>query len=410
MPKKARELSALQVARLTEPGLHAVGQVAGLQIRVAPGGSRSWILRVMVGGKRRDVGLGGYPDVTLADVRSKARAAREKIEQGVDPVEHRRAARVKLAAVPTFEEATRRMIEARSDEWRNEKHKAQWLSTLKTYAWPTIGKLRVDQVTLAHVRAILQPIWREKTETASRLRGRIETVLAWATAAQLRTGDNPARWKGNLDQLLAKPSKVRKVKHHAALDVDAVPAFMVELREREGIAARALEFAILTAARSGEVRGARWNEIDLEAKTWTIPADRMKAGREHIVPLSPPAMALLKSLPRFARITLVFPSPTGKVLSDMALSAVVRRMKVDAVPHGFRSSFRDWAAERTNYPRDAAEAALAHTIGDKVEAAYRRGDLLMKRTRMMAEWARFCSAPRAAADVRDIKSARKAAK
>ena len=251
----------------------------------------------------------------------------------------------------------------------------------------------VDKIELRHVVEVLTPIWHTKTETASRVRSRMEAVLSWATATGARSGDNPARWRGNLDAgILAKPNKIRKVKHHTALPIDDLPGFVADLRQREGVAARALEFAILTAARSGEVRGATWDEIDLDAKVWIIPAERMKAGKEHSVPLVPRAVALLKALPRYAGTDLVFASPTGKVLSDMTLSAVMRRMEVDAVPHGFRSTFRDWASERTNYPRDVAEMALAHTIGDKVEAAYRRGDLMTKRTKMMAEWAKFIEA------------------
>jgi integrase len=388
VPKKAKDLAAVQVNRLAKEGLHAVGGVPGLQLQIK-GGARSWVLRVMIGSKRRDIGLGGADSVTLAAARDKARVLRAKIAEGIDPILERRAARAHLATALTFEGATIRMIEAKSDEWKNAKHKAQWLSTLKTYAWPTIGRLPVDQVTLSHVRGILDPIWKEKTETASRVRGRIETVLAWATAAQLRVGDNPARWKGNLDQLLAKPSKVRKVKHHSAVTVENMPSFMASLRLRDGMAARALEFVALTAARSGEVRGARWSEIDMGEAAWMIPAERMKAGKEHRVPLSAPAMKLLRALPRIVGADLVFPAPRGGELSDMALSAVMRRMKVDAVPHGLRSTFRDWASEVSHYPRDVAEMALAHTIGDKVEAAYRRGTLFAKRTKMMADWAKF---------------------
>jgi integrase len=388
MPKKAQELTALQVKRLSADGFHAVGGVAGLHLQIR-GGSRSWILRAKVGDRRRDIGLGGFPDVSLADARDRARVARAKIAEGIDPVEHRRAARAALSAVLTFDEAARRLIEAKSHEWKNPKHRDQWKSTLDTYASPKIGRKDVAKIELPDVVDVLTPIWTTKTETASRLRGRIESVLAWATVSGYRTGENPARWKGNLDHVLAKPGKVHKVKHHAALPLSALPAFMDDLRARDGVAARALEFVVLTATRSQEVRGARWPEVDLDSATWTIPAERMKAGKEHKVPLSEQALALLRALPRFTESDLVFPAPRGGVLSDMALSAVMRRMKVDAVPHGFRSTFRDWAAERTNYPRDVAEMALAHTIGDKVEAAYRRGDLFTKRTQMMADWARF---------------------
>lgn len=403
MAKKAKELKPIQVQRLVgKDGLHAVGGVAGLCLQVR-GDSSAWILRITVGDRRRHVGLGGYPDVTLAQARDKARVARAKVAEGVDPIEERRAARVGLMSVLSFAQCTERLLEARSHEWKNPKHLAQWQSTLDTYAGPIIGKLPVDQIELRHVVDVLTPIWTTKTETASRLRGRIESVLAWATVSGYRTGDNPARWKGNLDHVLAKPNKVRKVVHHRALPADALHDFMTDLRQRDGMAARALEFVILTAARSGEARGATWSEIDLDGATWTIPADRMKAGNEHRVPLSPRAVKVLRTLPRFAGTDLVFTSPTGRILSDMTLSAVTRRMEVDAVPHGFRSTFRDWASERTNYPRDVAEMALAHTIGDKVEAAYRRGDLMAKRTKMMADWAKFIDAKPATGNVIPIR-------
>ena len=394
MPRQAKELSALEVGRIKQAGMHAVGGVPGLHLQVLPSGGRSWILRTVMGGKRCQIGLGGYPAVTLALAREKAREAREAIEQGRNPIAERAAARSALAAhhgsLITFAEAAAKFIEAKSPEWSNAKHAAQWTATLETYAYPTIGKVHVRDVALAHVVKILEPIWATKTETATRLRGRIESVLDWATVRGYRHGDNPARWRGHLDKLLAKPTKVAKVEHHEAIPVDELGAFLVELRKQNGIAARALEFAILTAARSGEVRGAAWSEVDLTNGVWTIPAERMKAKREHRVPLSDRAITLLRALPRFEGTDTIFVAPRGGVLSDMTLTAVMRRMKVDAVPHGFRSTFRDWAAERTNYPREVAEMALAHAIGDKVEAAYRRGDLFEKRRRMMDEWAKFC--------------------
>ena len=342
------------------------------------------------------MGLGGFPDVKLAAAREAAREARRKIREGIDPIEEARTAasalRASLAKNVTFEDAAKAYIAAHEAGWRNDKHVQQWANTLKAYAYPVIGSLMVRDVDLNHVLKILEPIWRTKNETASRLRGRIEQVLDWATARGYRDGLNPARWRGHLDKLLARPSKVSRVEHHRAIALSEAGAFMVKLRAAEGMGARALEFAILTAARSGEVRGARWSEIDLEASVWVVPADRMKAGREHRVALSQAALSLLEALPRMAGTNLVFPAPRGGILSDMTLAAVMRRMKADGVPHGFRSTFRDWAAERTNYPRDVAEMALAHTIGDKVEAAYRRGDLFEKRKRMMADWAKFLSA------------------
>lgn len=407
MPKKARELAPIEVQRLTKPGMHTVGGVAGLYLQVLPSGARSWVLRVMVAGKRRDMGLGGFPDVTLAQAREKAREARATIEKGIDPIAQRTAARSALvasrAAAVTFEEAAHKFITAKAAEWSNAKHAQQWTNTLETYAFPVAGKLACADVALPHVLKILEPIWTTKTETASRLRGRIESVLDWATVRGFRKGENPARWKGHLDKILPAPGKVTKVEHHEAVTLDDLGAFVRDLRQRDGGAARALEFLILTAARSGEVRGALWSEIDMTGRVWTVPPERMKAGKEHRVPLSDTALRLLEALPRFAGNDLVFPSPRGLVLSDMALTALMRRMEREEVPHGFRSTFRDWAAERTNYPREVAEMALAHTIGDKVEAAYRRGDLFEKRARMMGEWAKFCDTITPAGEVVSIR-------
>lgn len=394
MPKVAKELTALQVPRLKKPGLHAVGVVPGLYLQVLASGAKTWILRAVVGGKRRDMGLGGYPAVTLAQARDKARTARQEIDEGVDPIAKRREAKSALAAARgaeiTFDECARKYIDAHAAGWKSSKHAAQWTSTLENYASPVIGKLQVRDVSLAHIVKILEPIWTTKTETATRLRGRIESVLDWATVRGFRHGDNPARWKGHLDKLLPKPRKLAKVVHHAALPVEEVGSFMQALRKREGIAARALEMLVLTAARSGEVRGMLWDEIDFDASVWTVPADRMKAGKEHRIPLSKRALELLESMRRIDGSPLVFPAPRGGTLSDMTLTAVMRRMEVDAVPHGFRSTFRMWAAERTNYPREVAEHALAHQLPDKVEAAYMRSTLFEKRRRMMDEWAKFC--------------------
>lgn len=411
MPRKAVELTPLAVQRLRTPGLHAVGGVAGLHLQVAPGGARTWILRISVAGKRRDMGLGGFPDVTLAQARDKAREARELVDRGGDPIFQRRQAKSALlaqrASAKTFAQCAREYIESKSAEWSNDKHAQQWTNTLETYASPTIGKLLVSDVGLPQVLDVLKPIWHKKTETATRVRGRIEAILDWATVQHYRHGPNPARWKGHLDKILAAPSKVTKVKHHRALPIDAAADFVCTLREQAGISARALEFAILTAARSGEVRGATWAEIDLDAEEWIVPAERMKAGKEHRVPLSPASLKLLGSLSRVDGTDLVFPSSNKKPLSDMALTAVMRRMKVDAVPHGFRSTFKDWASERTSYPREVVEMALAHAIGDKVEAAYRRGSLLAKRRRLTADWADFCETVKTGETVTSIHARRK---
>lgn len=395
MPKKAAELGPLQVSRLKVPGAHAVGGVAGLQLKINDAGARSWVLRTMVSGKRRDMGLGGYPDVTLSQARDKARTARAQVSEGIDPIQARQAARsasaAALAKSKTFDECVTAFIKAKSGEWGNAKHREQWDTTLADYAGPFIGKLLVQDIDVTNVLAVLEPIWTTKTETASRLRGRIESVLDWAAARGYRDGDNPARWRGRLDQLLAKPKKLIKRQHYEAVPVDEVGGVLAKIKQIQGSSARGLEFVIYTAGRSGEVRGARWPEIDLQNKIWTVPAERMKGKKEHRVPLSNQALQLLDALPRFAEHDLLFPGRNNVPLSDMSMRRCMRRMGLTAVPHGFRSTFRDWAAERTNFPRDMAEMALAHAIGSEVEAAYRRGDMLAKRAKMMQAWADFCA-------------------
>ena len=397
MGRKAKELSPLEVGRLKQPGMHFVGGVAGLALQVSLSGARSWILRATVGEKRRDIGLGGFPDVSLAGAKESARATREKIRNGIDPVAEKQSNKSALIAAEgttvTFERAADIFVKAKEAEWSNAKHAAQWRATVKAYAYPVIGNMLVRDVALPHILAILEPIWTTKTETASRLRGRLENILDWAKGRGYRTGDNPALWRGHLEHQLAKPSKVAKVKHHPALPYEDMGKFMAQLRKHDGLGSRALEFSILTATRSGEARGAKWSEIDLKAAVWAIPGERMKMKKEHRIPLSEAAIKLLINLPRIDS-NLVFPgSKNGSSISDMTMSAVIKRMGFDVVPHGFRSTFRDWAAECTNYPREVAEMALAHAIGDKVEAAYRRGDLFEKRRRMMAAWSAFCASP-----------------
>lgn len=372
-----------------------MGGVPGLVLFVHASGARSWVLRYKIGSVRRDMGLGSYEDVTLAEARAVAGVARAKIKAAVDPIDERRAAKSALIAerdkALTFSECATQYIDTHQGSWRNEKHIKQWRSTIQKYANPVIGKMLVRDVGLPQIMKVLEPIWRTKTETASRLRGRLESVLDWATVREYRTGPNPARWKGHLDNLLAEPGKIAKTNHHRALDFEEMPKFMKALRGQEGSGAKALKFAILTAARSGEVRGAMFSEFDLDAGVWTVPADRMKAGRVHRVPLSKAALAIVKAQQKIAVNQFVFPSPRAVMLSDMTLTAVLRRMEVNAVPHGFRSTFRDWVAEKTDYPNEMAEMALAHTISDKVEAAYRRGDLLEKRRKMMQDWAEYCT-------------------
>jgi integrase len=368
------------------PGRYSDGMVKGLMLVVRDRGSRAWVLRYQIDGRRRDMGLGPYPEIGLADAREMALDARRVIKRDKkDPISER--GRPKAL---TFKSAARALIESRRPGWRNAKHAEQWSSTLETYAYPKLGILDVQAIDTAAVLDVLRPIWTTKTETASRVRQRIEAVLDYATATRARTGDNPARWRGHLDHLLAKPSAVHKVKHHAALDWRQAPHFMAELAERQGIDARALAFTILTAARSGEVRGMKWSELDLENAAWTVLASRIKAGKEHRVPLQPAAIALLGD--PAGPDALVFQSPVkaGKPLSDATLAAVLDRMGYhDITVHGFRSTFRDWAGETTPHAREVIETAMAHRLKDKAEAAYARGELFAKRRALMSDWAAY---------------------
>lgn len=414
---KAYKLTALQVAKAKNAGLYGDG--AGLWLQVSDTGTKSWIYRFMLNGKNRWMGLGSVLDVSLEEARNRAAAARSKVREGIDPIDEKHVAksviRAAVAKAINFDKAAEEFIKSKSAEWKNAKHKDQWTNTLATYASPTIGNLDVALIDTAHIIKILGPIWADKTETATRLRGRIESVLDWATVNEYRKGDNPARWKGHLDKLLANPSKVAKVEHHPALPYADMGIFMKALRKLSGSGARALEFAILSAARSGEVRGAKWKEFDLDAALWIVPAERMKAKKEHHIPLSAESVELLKKLPRIEGNDLVFPAPRGGVLSDMTLTATLRRMdetrmkeegkgwrdRDDKVitAHGFRSSFRDWAGETTGYPREVTEHALAHQLADKAEAAYQRGTLFDKRRRLMADWAKYCGTVKAAGEV-----------
>jgi integrase len=395
MGKKAIDLAPLAVAKLKTPGLHFVGHVSGLALNVTPTGARSWILRAVVGRKRRDMGLGSFPEVSLASAKTEATEKRKLIRDGIDPIEARRAAQAALkaeqASFINFKDAATQYVAAHEKGWKNAKHAAQWKTTLETYAYPVIGSLRVRDVSLAHIMKIIEPMWNEKAETANRLRGRIEAVLDWARARGFRVGDNPAQWRGNLDTLLPPRNKVSKVKHHAALNWQDCPAFLSELRKHEGIGPRALEFVVLTACRSGEVRGATWAEIDMNGAVWTIPAGRMKAEKEHRVPLSAAALKVLQSAKKEGGGDLVFPNSKGKILSDMTLTMLLRRMKTPCTVHGFRSTFRDWAGETTAFPREVIEHAMAHQLKDRAEAAYARGDLFIKRIALMKTWAEFLS-------------------
>lgn len=394
MPKQTKELSALEVRRLTEPGRYRTGTVPGLMLLVRENGVKSWVLRASIRGKAADIGLGGFPAVTLADATKKAREMREAIGKGIDPRAEKRAAK---AEQMTFEKAAGEYIKLHRAGWKNAKHAQQWENTLAAYVHPIIGHLPVKDIDVPHVLEVLRPYWTTKNETMVRVRNRVEMVLGWAMASGHRErGFNPAAWRGNLDAALPQPSKVNNRQHHAAMPWQDLPGFMQRLALVEGMSARCLEFTILTACRSGEARGATWDEFDLrgKVKVWNIPAQRMKSGRPHRVPLSDAAIKLLKALPRFEGESLVFPSTKqGRPLSDMSLTMLLRRHAPGVTAHGFRSTFRDWAAETTNYPREVCEMALAHAVGSDTEAAYFRSDLFGKRALLMQDWGNFATKP-----------------
>lgn len=397
MPKKLSNALTPLAVKNAKPGSHVDG--GGLRLLVKESGAKSWVYRFMLNGKSRDIGLGpaGPDGISLADARDARDALRLKVKAGIDPLEERqREAAAALAAAQaaqvagiTFKAVAETYIGANEGSWRNDKHRQQWKNTLATYAYPVIGDLPVAEVATSHVLQILEPIWKTKAETASRVRGRMETILDAAKARGYREGENPARWRGHIAQILPARSRLTRG-HHKAMPYEAIPAFVGALRKRKAVAALALEFTILTAARTGEVIGATWDEVDLDKAIWTVPASRMKAGKEHRVPLSPRAVEILKST-QGLRKTWLFPAIKGGKMSGMAMTMLLRRMKVDVTVHGFRSGFRDWAAECTGYAHEVAEMALAHTIENKVERAYRRGDLFEKRRRLMDDWTTYCT-------------------
>jgi integrase len=420
MPKIAKELSALEVKRLTRPGWHAVGGVAGLLLQVKPPSSpeaqpsRSWILRVQVEGKRSPVGLGAYPQVTLAEARETARKLANEAKGGVNLVARKRAQRSALLASAaknkTFQECADAYMEAHASDYTNDKHRKQWSATLQTYAYPVIGKLLVADISMRHVLDVLLQttthrngssgkLWHTKPETAKRLLDRLRRVLDYATVNEYRSGTNPAIWKGYLDTQLPSPRGLKEIKHQPAVPYAQIGDFMANLRKNASTSAKALEFLILTLVRSGSVRLATWDEIDFEQKVWTIPAAHTKKKREHKVPLQQQAIKLLQSLPEIVGSNLIFPNAHNKPLSDMALSQLMRGMrergelKVEAVPHGFRSTFRDWAADQTNYSDEIRKAANGHSTGDSTKEAYQRTDLLEKRRGLMEKWADFIDTP-----------------
>jgi integrase len=419
MTKKVERLSAIAVTKARAPGLYPDG--AGLYLRVGRGGAKSWAFRFMLDRKAREMGLGGLTKVSLSDARKKAVDARLLLSDGKDPLtaktDRTAAQRVEAARAMTFDDCAEAYIKAHAPSWKNAKHRQQWENTLSTYVTPVFGSIGVAEVDVAVVMKVIEPLWSTKTETAGRVRARIETVLDWAKARGYRIGENPARWRGHLDQLLPKKSKVRKVRHHPALPHDELGAFMQDLRAREGVATAALEFLILTVGRTNEVIGARWSEVDAKGKVWIVPAERMKADRDHRVPLSAPALAVLEHLNGQGG-DFIFPGlKAGKPLSNMAMLNLIGRMNGDrreaalplyvdpkrsgaeVTPHGFRSTFKDWARERTNFQAELSEAALAHAIGDKTEAAYARGDLFDKRRRLMDTWAEFSAKPTTSASL-----------
>lgn len=391
---RIRQLSALKIKQRLKPGMYPDG--LGLYLQVREGNARSWIYRYRASGRLRDMGLGPAHSVTLAEARERAEMCRALRQKGLDPIEQRlkekRAAQTAASRVMTFEQCATAYIDAHKPGWKNAKHAGQWTTTLEAYVYPVFKEASVADIDRELVLQVLNPIWNEKTETASRIRGRIERILDWAFIKDYRSGDNPARWKGYLDNLLSRPGKARAVVHHAALPIQEVPHFMRNLRAQTHVSARAFEFCILTATRTNETLRMRWEELDEQAGQWIIPAARMKGGRDHRVPLSTRATEILAEMKRIRISEFVFPGgKLNRPLSSMVFLMMLRRLKqTDVTPHGFRSTFRDWAAERTDFPNEVVEMALAHTISNKVEAAYRRSDLLEKRRQLAETWAAYC--------------------
>lgn len=413
MARQMERLTALAVSRAKTPGYFADG--GGLYLQVTVSGAKSWCYRFMLHGRAREMGLGPLSDTSLSEARGKALEARRLRREGVDPIEHRKAsraaARLDAANSITFDECAKAYMQAHRPSWRSAKHAAEWGNTLATYASPVFGDQPVQSIDTELVVRALGAIWTTKFESAVRLRGRIESILDWATVRGYRKGENPARWRGHLETQLPKRSKLALKEHHSALEFGEIGAFMEQLRAWEGVAARALEFAILTAARSGEVRGARWSEIDMASASWAMPAERMKGGRPHRVPLADRALTIVEAMRAARTGDFLFPGQRPSIpLGNLAMVRVLQRMnRSDLTVHGFRSSFRDWAAEQTAYPNEVVEMALAHAVGNKVEAAYRRGDLFDKRRRLMDDWAAYCEAPVTAGTVVPIRSAKREA-
>ena len=392
--RSLHRLSARKVASATGQGRYADG--GGLYLQVSRSGTKSWLFRFMLDGKARQMGLGPIHTVPLIDARAAAMNCRRLLLDGVDPIEDRKTRRqrrrLETVSTMTFKDCAKQYIDSHKSAWKNQKHASQWGSTLETYAYPVFGDLSVQLVDTDLVMKVLDPIWHTKSETASRVRGRVEAILDWATVREYRRGENPARWKGHISKLLPARTKVKKPKHHAALPFKEIGAFIEALHDRDSVSAKGLEFLIFTASRTGEVIGAIWPEVDLENKIWTIPAARMKTDKEHRVPLSEEVIAILREMKKIKVSEFIFPgNQPNKPLSNMAFLQLLKRMgRGDLTVHGFRSTFRDWASERTNYSNEVSEMALAHTVSDKVEAAYRRGDLFEKRRRLMRDWAMFC--------------------